>query len=55
MVVIIRQKNTENIVAIARTKTVTLDGEILRVNGKEYNALFFSAEVVENENTNYNR
>lgn len=48
MVVIIKQKNIDSIVAIARTNTVTLDGEILRVNGKEYNALFFGVEVVEN-------
>ena len=47
MVVIIRQKNTENIVAIARTKTVTLDGEILKVNGTQYNSRFFCVEVVE--------
>lgn len=48
MVVIIKQKNTDNIVAIARTNTVTLDGEILKVNGTQYNARFFCVEVVEN-------
>lgn len=47
MLVIIKQKNTHNIVAIARTKTVTLDGEILKVNVTKYNSNFFCVEVVE--------
>lgn len=47
MVVIIKQKNTDNIVAIARTNAVTLDGEILKINRTQYNSRFFCVEVVE--------